>query len=145
MGFKNDGMQVQEYMYDFAVDGGATGAISLSSKAGAASLPDNAIVSEVVMRVIDAVVGSTSTLSWGNTADPDGYSGTAVAEATLVADYVANGFDGGAALIWDDTNDHKIHYLANATNKRDFSVTIAGNALTAGKVVYSVAYYLMNE
>jgi hypothetical protein len=142
MAFSNDGLQVQEYVYDFSVDGGATGAIDLSAKAGYDPLPDGAIVSEVVAFFEAAIVGTSSTLSWGNTADPDGYSGSAIAEATLVINYVANGFDNGAALLWDDTNDHKIHYLANATNKRDFSVTIGTADLTAGKVKFMVAYYL---
>jgi hypothetical protein len=140
--FKNNGLNVQEYVYDFAVDGGTAGAISLSSKAGYASLPDNAIVSEVVAFVETAVEGTSSTLSWGNTTAADGYSGTAIAEATLVIDYVANGFDNAASLLWDDTNDHKIHFLANSANDRDFSVTIGVADLTAGKVRFCVSYYL---
>lgn len=140
--FKNDGIQVQEYVYDFAVDGGATGAVSLSSKAGYSSLPDNAIVLEVYARVITAVVGTSSTLAWGNTTDADGYSGTAIAEASLVADYVTNGQSNGAALLWDDTNDHSIPFLANSANDRDFSVTIGTADLTAGKVVFMVHYML---
>ncbi len=140
--FKNDGLNVQEYLYDFADDGGSTGAITLSTKAGYQSLPDNAIVSEVVAFVETAIVGTSSTLSWGNTTDVDGYSGTAIAEATLVIDAVLNGFDNAAALIWDDTNDHKIHFLANSANDRDFSVTIGTADLTAGKVRFMVSYYL---
>ena len=135
-------MHVQKYVYDFDVDGGATGAIDLSAKANAAPLPDNAIVESVVAFVETAIVGTSSTLAWGNTTDADGYSGTAIAEATLVADYVANGWDNGAALLWDDTNDHIIHFLANSANDRDFSVTIGTANLTAGKVHFFVKYYL---
>ena len=135
-------MHMNKYVYDFDVDGGAIGAISLSSKANAQSLPDNAIIESVVAFVETAVVGTTSTLSWGNTTDPDGYSGAAIAEATLVADFLANGWDNGAALLWDDTNDHIIHFLANSANDRDFSVTVATGALTAGKVHFFVKYYL---
>lgn len=140
--FKNDGLQVQEYLYDFDADGGATGAISLSSKAGYASLPDNAIVQEVHAFVETAVAGTSSTLAWGNTTDPDGYSGAAIAEATLVADYVTNGSSGDAALLWDGTNDHYIPFLANSANDRDFSVTVGTADLTAGKVRFMVSYYL---
>ena len=57
-------------------------------------------------------------------------------------DYVANGWDNAAALLWDDTNDHMIHFLANAANDRDFSVTIGTAALTAGKVHFFVKYYV---
>lgn len=141
-GFKNDGLQVQEYLYDFSEDGGAAGAIDLSAKDGYNPLPDGAIVSEVVALVEEAIVGTSSTLAWGNTSDPDGYSGAAIAEASLGADVVRNGFDNGAALLWDDTNDHKVHYLANAANERDFSVTIGVADLTAGKVRFMVSYYL---
>lgn len=139
--FKNDGLQVQEYVYDFSVDGGATGAISLSSKAGYASLPDNAIVKQVTMRVIEAVTGTSSTVAVGNTTDPDGYF-AAIAEATLVADYVHAGGVGAGALIWDDTNDHMIPFLANSANDRDFSITVGTAALTAGKLVFFVEYLL---
>lgn len=135
-------MHMQKYVYDFAVDGGAQGAIDLSAKDGASPLPDNAIVESVVAFVETAVEGTSSTLSWGNTTDPDGYSGTAIAEATLVADYVANGYDNAAALLWDDTNDHMIHFLANDANDKDFSVTIGTADLTAGKVHFFVKYYL---
>lgn len=135
-------MHMQKYVYDFDVDGGATGAISLSSKANAAPLPDKAIVESVVAYVETAVTGTSSTLAWGNTTDADGYSGTAIAEASLVADFVANGWDNGAALLWDDTNDHIIHFCANSANDRDFSVTIGTADLTAGKVHFFVKYYL---
>lgn len=141
--FKNDGLQVQEYVYDFDVDGGAVSTISLSSKAGYQSLPDKAIVSEVVMYVETACTsGGSATIAWGNTTDPDGYSGATPAVADFSADAVKNGFDNGAALLWDDTNDHKIHFCANSANDRDFSITIATAALTAGKLRFSVAYYL---
>lgn len=135
-------MHMNKYVYDFAEDGGAVGAISLSSKANSQSLPDNAIVESVVAFFESAIVGSSSTLSWGNTTDPDGYSGAAIAEATLVADYVANGYDNASALLWDDTNDHIIHFLCNSADDRDFSVTIGTAPLTAGKVHFFVKYYL---
>ena len=126
-------MHVQKYVYDFDVDGGATGAIDLSAKANAAPLPDNAIVESVVAFVETAIVGTSSTLAWGNTTDADGYSGTAIAEATLVADYVANGWDNGAALLWDDTNDHQISYRLSSAALAVPTITIATEDLTQGK------------
>ena len=137
--FKNDGIQVQEYVYDFAVDGGLVSTIDLSAKAGYSPLPDNAIVLEVHARVITAFVGTSTTLAWGNTTDPDGYS-PAVAEATLVADFVASGAQQDSVLLWDATNDHLIPFLANAADDRDFSVSIATAALTAGKIIFSVSF-----
>lgn len=139
---KNVGVQVQEYLYDFAADGGLVSTIDLSAKAGYGVLPQNALVLDVSFRVITAVVGSTSTLAWGNTTDVDGYSGTAIAEATLVADYVNNGPSNAAALLWDDTNDHTIPFLVNSANDAVFSCTIGTGALTAGKVAFYVSYYL---
>ena len=139
--FTNMGMKVQEYVYDFAVDGGVIGAIDLSAKAGARTLPDNALVKNVWVFVETAVVGTSSTMSWGNTTDVDGYSGAAVAEATLVADYIHNGSGQATALLWDDTGDHFTGFLANSANDRDFSITIATGALTAGKVKFFVEYF----
>lgn len=81
--FKNSGIQVQEYVYDFAVDGGGTGEKFLSSKTGYDPLPVGAIVLGVVAHVVTAVVGSSSTLAWGNDDNAAGYSGTAIAEASL--------------------------------------------------------------
>ncbi len=136
---RNKGLQVQEYLYDFAVDGGSTGAIDLSAKAGYDPLPDNAIVLDVVGQVLTAVAGTSSTLAVGNTTDPDGYL-VATAEATLVADYVWRAGVSTHVLLWDDTNDHHIPFLANSANDRVFSVTIGTADLTAGKVLFYVMF-----
>jgi len=138
--FLNDGKKVQEYIYDFAVDGGAVSEIFLSAKAGKKPIPIGSIITAVTAKVITAVVGTTSTLAWGNDDDPDGYSGTAIAEATLVADFVVNGWDLGAALLWDDINDHQLYVTVLNADDGDFSVTIGTNALTAGKVIFMVEY-----
>ena len=134
-------MHVQEYVYDFDLDGGAQGAISLSAKSDAAPLPICAIVNDVYARVLTAVAGTSSTLAWGNTTDPDGYSGTAIAEASLTADSMHNASGNAGALLWDDTNDHMIPFLVAAADDQDFSVTVGTADLTAGKVVFVVEYY----
>lgn len=140
--FQNNGVNVQQYVYDFSVDGGTNGtAISLSSKDGYDPLPDNALVLEVYARVITAVTSDGSaTVEWGNTTDTNGYSGTAIAVATLAVDYVHSGATGDAALLWDGTNDHVTPFLANSANDRDFSVLINVADLTAGKIVFFVKY-----
>jgi len=135
-------VHMQKYVYDFAEDGGVEGVIALSSKSNSSSLPDNALVKEVHYFVEAAVEGSTSTMSWGNTTDADGYSGAAIAEASLAIDAVGNGAAGAAALLWDDTNDHSIPFLANSVNDRDFNITIASGDLTAGKVIFYVEFFL---
>ena len=132
----------QEYVYSFADDGGATGAISLSGKDGYPSLPEGAIVQRVFAIVETACTSSGSaTLAWGNTTDPDGYH-VAVAVASLTANSVHNHQDATAALLFDDTNDHEIYYRVSSTaGNQDVSCTIATAALTAGVVRFVVEGY----
>lgn len=134
MSVRGNLIQVQDYIYDTALDSVSTGEVFLSSKANMPPLPIGAIVRGCVAKVVTAVTGTSSTLAWGNDDDPDGYSGSAIAEASLTANAVFNGWDNGAALLWDDTNDHPIYqYVAN-TDDGEVSVTIGTAALTAGKV-----------
>lgn len=142
MAFKNAGKHVQEYIYDFDVDGGGTGEIFLSSKANYDPIPIGAVITAVTARVVTAVAGTSSTLAWGNDDDPDGYSGTAIAEASLTINSVHNGWDNGAVLLWDDTNDHAIYVPVINEDDGEFSVTIGNNDLTAGKVVFMVEYLM---
>lgn len=136
--FKNAGIQVFEYMYDFDVDGGATGDIVLSSKPGRQAIPANAIVLDVHALVLTACTsGGSATVHWGNAGDRDGYSGTTVAVATLAAGYAHSGGKGAGALLWDDTNDVAKPYVP-ASADRPFSVSIATAALTAGKIAFMV-------
>lgn len=140
--YKNGGVNVQEYVYDFAEDGGAVGEIFLSSKAGVDPIPTGAIIKRVTAKVLTAVTSAgAATLAWGNDDDPDGYSGTAIAKASLTANAVFNGYDNGAALLWDDTNDHPIDVAVINEDDGEVSVTIGTAALTAGKVVILVEYY----
>ncbi len=146
MPFKNDGLQIQKYVYDFSVDGGAVGTISLSGKSGYASLPDEAIVTLVVAKVVTACTsGGSATIAWGNTTDPDGYSGPTPAVAGFTAGALFDGKANAAALLWDDTNDEALLFNADSANDRDFSLTIATAALTAGKIEFAVHYYLASE
>lgn len=140
--FKNDGVQVQEYVYDFAVDGGVKDvAIDLSAKDGFDPVPIGAIIKGVTAEVETAAVGATATVAWGNGDDADGYSGTTIAVATLVADLVVNGWDRGAALLWDDTNDHPIYFKVLDAADGAFEVLISTADLTAGKILFMVEYY----
>ena len=96
------------------------------------------------LKVITAVVGSTSSLAVGNTTDPNGYM-EAIAEATLVDEFVSRAGQQAGALLWDDTNDHMLTFLVNSANDAVFSIDITGNALTAGKVLFWVNYYSPSE
>jgi len=131
----------QEYLYDFAVDGGTAGAIDLSAKDGFAVLPQGAIITNVHLSVLDAVVGTSSTLACGNTTDPDGYM-EVIAEAVLIDEAVIRVGEQPGALMWDDTNDHMLSFLVNSANDAVFSITIGTADLTAGKVLYLVDYYM---
>lgn len=143
MAFKNDGVQVQEYVYDFAVDGGAVSTITLSNKDGVDPLPTGAIVKAVTLRVLTAFTsGGSATLAWGNGDDPDGYSGAGIAVASLVAGFLANGWDNASALLWDDTNDHQIPLLIDDATTGAVVVQIGTAAMTAGKAVIMVEYLL---
>lgn len=143
LGYKNDGVNVAEFVYDFAVDGGAQGAIDLSGKANKEDLPVGAIVNMVRAKVVTACTSAGSaTVVWGPTADPDGYSGATIAVASLTDNALFNGHDNAAALLWDDTNDHAISYNVGAANAADLLFTIATADLTAGKIIFFVEYYV---
>ena len=138
----NKGIQIQEYTYDFAVDGGAVSTIDLSSNN---VLPEGAVVMDCWARVITACTsGGSATIAWGPTSDADGLSGTAIAVASFTDGAVFNASGQGAALLWDDTNDHQIYYEVGATSD-DFKITIGTAALTAGKIIFAVQYYIDSE
>lgn len=141
--FKNAGVHVQEYVYDFADDGGAQGEIFLSSKANKEPIPVGAIITRVTAQVLTTFTsGGSATLAWGNDDDPDGYSGAAQAVASLTANTVFNGYDNAAALLWDDTNDHVIYVPVVNEDDGEVSVTIGTADMTAGKMVILVEYYM---
>ena len=134
---------LQEYEYDFAVDGGTNGSnILLSDKDGKSNIPVGAIIKSVFGKVITDFAGSSTTVSWGTSATADGYSGTAIAEATLVPDFLVNGWDLGGSLLWDDTNDHMLTpYVVDAA-AGSFAILINVADLTAGKMIFVVEYIM---
>jgi hypothetical protein len=144
-GVKN-GIHVQEYVYDFDVDGGTKDAnIVLSSKAGVANIPIGAIIKSVTAKVVTAISGTSSTVSWGTSSTANGYSGTTIAEATLVDNFVVNGWDLDASLLWDGTNDHPLTPYVSSAATGSFVVLISTADLTAGKIVFGVEYWLPTE
>ncbi len=141
LGFKNDGLQISEYLYDFAVDGGATSQIVLSAKEGYKPIPVGAIITKVQATIITACVGSSSTVAVGNVTDDDGFI-EAIAEATLVAGYCANSERNGGAKLWDDTEDASIDLPVAVANDGKIGVKIGTAALTAGKFSVAVHWFL---
>ena len=91
---KNVGLQVQEFVYDFDVDGGAQGAINLHAKDGMSVLPAGAVIRAVRAKVLAQLTsGGAAVLSWGNGDDADGFSGAAQAVAGFTANALFNGHD----------------------------------------------------
>lgn len=117
-------------VYDFAVDGGAAGAIVL---ADGATLPDNAVVTMVTYDVI------TTCTSAGADA------------GTIVLSLPTDGALSTAVAISDGSNplDAGVHLASvltpiavKTTAARAIGVTIATQNFTAGKVVFAVDYYV---
>lgn len=136
----NAGMQVQEYVYDFGVDGGTVSTIDLSAKAGYDPVPVGAIIMDVVAYVETAVTtGASGTLAFGNGDDDDGYM-SAIAAGSLTANAVFNAAGQGSALLWDDTNDHMVPIYVADANDGKVQAKIETGALTAGKVRVMVTY-----
>ena len=143
MAFKNDGLNVQEYVYDFAVDGGAVTGHILSNKAGYDPIPTGAIVKAGTEKVVTTVTCSTGgTIEWGNGDNADGYSGSAAQASGFTAGNLYTGWDNGSELLWDDTNDHPIPLYIDDATTGQFKMTVGTATLTAGKIVFLVEYLL---
>lgn len=137
---------VNEYVYDFAVDGGTVGAKNLHAKDNKAVLPVGAIIKAVTAKVVTQCTSTGSaTVAWGNGNDADGFSGSAIAVASLTDNALFNGWDNAAALLWDDTNDHPIPVNVDAAAAGQFIMTIGTEALTAGKIVFIVEFLMPTE
>ena len=120
------------YEYDFAKDGGAVSSIPLRSMVN--GIKEGLIIRSIEVRVKTALTsGGTPTVTLGNTLDVDGYMIDIYALCTLNA--VINSGSVAGALIWDDTNDHPIHYrIGSAANVKDLVLAVGTAALTAGKL-----------
>lgn len=114
---------VQEYEYDFAVDGGATGVITLNAKPNKADLPAGALRKSAHVLVQTALVGASASAKVGTTA-----SDVAFAANAAVGSYSAN-------AVFSNTTAAYV-----AANGGDCLLTIAGGALTAGKLKVFVEF-----
>lgn len=115
---------VREYLYDFDVDGGAAGAISLKGAHGSAStLPAGTIITDCVTKCVTALTsGGGATVALGITGSATGIEGaTAYSDGSYSA---ANAMD------------RKTPSAPLLVSTADSAVllTIATAALTAGKV-----------
>ena len=144
MSVASNQIHLQEYTYDFAVDGGVAAAnIVLSDKDGSAPIPVGAIIKSVTAVVTTACTsGGSATVSWGSVTDVDGYSGTTIAVSTLIDNFLVNGHDLDCALLWDGSNDHAITPRVADANAGAFAVLISTADLTAGKIWFGVEFIM---
>lgn len=120
---------VQEYIYDFAVDGGAVGTISLLNPAN--RLPSGAVVLSAHYTVLTAFTSAGSaTVSLGDAASSARYLAlTAYNNAAFDADVpkaIATG----------------VPVAVSSANISNVSLTVAVAALTAGKLRFVIEGYV---
>ena len=120
------------YYYDFAEHGGAASTINLTAVGNA--LEAGLVVEDVEIYVETAFddAGNTATVTCGNEDDTDGYFADFMTGAET-ANYSVRVGELAGALLWDDTNDHKIAYRIPDAGAAVPSITIATEALTQGK------------
>jgi hypothetical protein len=134
----------REYVYDFAVDGGATGTKVLRAADGLSNaLDEGLLVKDVVVLCETAVTSAGSaTLTLGTGADTDGFMVDAMAKvAADNATVRAGELDG--ALIFDTTADAKKAYrVGSVANTQSVVAAIGTAALTAGKLRVILECYM---
>lgn len=118
-------------IYDFAVQGGATGTVKLLDEKGEkAILPDNAIVKHVLVEAISAFLSAGSaTLAFGANTTTDLLGATA--KASLGAGAFVDGVPANTAAT-----------VVKTTAERQITATIGTAAATAGKVRCHIEYDL---
>jgi len=110
--------------YDFAIDGGAAGTITLRSQDG--PIPINAIVLGGYIDVLTACLSATGTMQLNSEAAADLLAATAQAGLTLGRKSVIPNFTGASSL--------------KMTADRLVQLVIATAAFTAGKFRLSLVY-----
>ena len=123
------------YEYDFAIDGGSIGAKTLRC------LNVNPLVAGLVIEEVQVFIETT----FAGTATPTCTLGITGTTAGFMADFfgvaaantpLRNGELAGS-LVWDDTNDHEISYRIPNDASAIPLMTIATQALTAGKAKFT--------
>jgi hypothetical protein len=136
---------IREFIWDYSVSGGTSNTfIDVSTAAtGTTLLPTNAVVEQVNFKVVEPLVSSrNSSITIGNTTDPDGYL-TAKAKTSFTDNAL---FVGDGDLIWDSTNKIRKLFLTDDTADRNIGLTVsAGSSLTAGKILMEVKYYTFGQ
>jgi len=129
-------VQFREYVWDYDVDGGATGDLQMRPADGLPeALPEGCLVKDAVVVTEEALTTSGSpTLTFGTLTDSDGFLADAMAALTNVNSVVRAGEKDGA-LLWDSTADAKKAYRVPSTaNSQKPALNIGTAALTGGKL-----------
>lgn len=124
--------------YDFSVDGGAVATITPKQNS---TIPNNAIITQVVINIITTLTGTTGNVSFGLSAGSTAGVAAflaATARASLATDTVWQGVPVQQAT---GAQTSYIKMTADGT----ITMTISTNALTAGKCEVFVDYLLPNE
>lgn len=123
-------VQYEKIVYDFAVDGGATGALDVLTAATGGLL----IVHAHAVVLTACTSGGSATVKFGPSADDDRFINTtqgAVASLTANAVIVPPALEGTPNVIATP------YYLAAAAK---LVMTIGTAALTAGKIEFTIGY-----
>lgn len=114
-------------VYDFAVDGGATGTITLTDNA---TVPDNAICALPEYEVITTFTSATDAATIAFQLQTDGV----LIDAVAISD-ASNPWDAGIEKLG-------IGQGRKTTASRQFQVVIATENLTAGKAIFKIPYFV---
>lgn len=119
----------QEYLYDFAVQGGAQSALVLTSLSGAAQqLPAKAVIMNTLIETLTTFTGTSSTASFGI-----GASAAQIMAATLISNGAFTGGNVTTGLVTPALP-------AKLTTASNVTITPGVSNLTAGKAVIRVWY-----
>jgi len=124
----NANLQTQEFVYDFAVNGGATGFKDLSSLGKRISA--GAVIVDMYYRVdVAPTSGGSATIALGDVNDNDRYkAATAYNDAAYALNFVAKAAQGVPANI-------------TAADIGKMGILIETATLTAGKIKFLVSFY----
>lgn len=124
-------MQIAQCLYDFSLDGGAVGSYAMRTR-----LPRNAVITNVYA---DVETAATS----GGSATYQVKAGSTNLSAALAYDSATSGINavGIQALPTAASSPFEAVKLS-ATSASELSMAIAGAALTAGKVRFTIQYFI---
>ena len=132
----------QSFIYDFSVSGGTsnTNIDFTTAVSGGKSLPSNAIITDVGIKVVTAFTSSSqkASITIGNTTSSDGYL-----LAHDISEFTDNAlFVGDGNLVYSTSASRPIMFLSDDTNDRNIVLKVTkGNPITAGKMVVFLKYF----